>query len=95
MVRFDDHVARDDLRIGEDLSVVVDRSARDVVSVEEREPVAARLRGHDALDQGGELGRLRTRLRLSANSGSVGPLGMTEHAHSCRNSRSLSAPIVT
>ena len=44
VIGFDHHLARDDLRIGEHLRVVVDRPARDVVRLEQRQPVRARLR---------------------------------------------------
>jgi hypothetical protein len=50
MVDFDDHLARADLCVGEHLRVVVDRTARDVVGLEQVEPVLARLPDRDGFD---------------------------------------------
>ena len=50
VIRLHDHLAREDLRIREHLRVVVDRPAGDVVRLEQRQPVRARLRDGDGLD---------------------------------------------
>ena len=42
MIHFDHQLTREHLRIVEHLRVVIDRTARNVVRVEDRQPVAAR-----------------------------------------------------
>ncbi len=54
VLRLDHHLARQHLRIGEHLRVVVDRPARDVVRLEQRQPVRARLRDGDRFNRVGQ-----------------------------------------
>ncbi len=75
VIDFDDHLARDHLRVGKNLRVVIDRPARDVILVEQGEPMATRLPRGDLFNPGGERGPVPNAARVIGKVWLVCPLG--------------------
>ena len=79
MLYCDDHVAGHNLGIGEHLGVIVDRPARNVVRLENRQPMAARFLGRDGLNSLREHRSVSYPARVVGQFGYLPPLRVAQH----------------
>src|SRR5204862_7394170 len=78
MIALDDHSPGSNLWVGEDLLVVVDRTAWDIVGLEKRQPFGPRSRDGYCFDEVGEHRSISHALGVIGEAGVGDPLGMTE-----------------